>query len=426
MSSKPAKSSITAPRGFRAAGITCGLKPSGQPDLALVVSDRLCSAAGVFTQSRFPGAPVIVGRRHLRRGHAQAIVCNSGIANVATGEVGLRDALAMCDQVAASVGCDRHQVLPASTGLIGPCLPMDKVSRGIATLASKLSRGPTADAETAHGIMTTDLVPKSAHRSLRPTRTPQPSRAKAVRGSEAKPSTTLVHLGGIAKGSGMISPDLATMLCFITTDAAITPPTLRTALRTAVSRTFNRITVDSDTSTSDMVLILANGAAGHAEIGSAGHDHEKFVAALTDLCQDLAYQIVSDGEGATKVFQVRIQHAATHRDADRVGRAVADSPLVKTAVHGGDPNWGRLLMAVGKSGARIESNKLSLTIGDVVVFQRGTGCRLDAGANRKIRRLLGSKQIVFTVDLGLGQAAAQWLGCDLSRQYVTINAEYTT
>jgi glutamate N-acetyltransferase / amino-acid N-acetyltransferase len=400
-------SGITAPLGFTAAAGTCGIKPSGMPDLTLIVADIPCSAAGALTSNKVPGAPVIVTRRHLRRGQARAIVCNSGVSNVATGQEGLDNAQQMCRLVAEQIGAKPQDVLVSSTGVIGHQLPMDKVSRGIAAVAPRLARGKAADNAAARGIMTTDLVRKVAHRSL-----------------EIGGKT--VQIAGIAKGSGMIAPNMATMLAFLTTDAAIAADMLRQAIQQAVRRSFNRISVDHDTSTSDMALILASGLAGHPRIHAPGPAYESFTAALTDLCQDLAYQVVKDGEGATKVFRVHVINARSERDADAVGRSIVGSPLVKTAVHGGDPNWGRLLMAVGKSEAKVQPQRLGLAVGDLPIFQAGQPVVLGKVEQRKLLQLMRRKEITFTVDLGTGKAEAQWLGCDLSRQYIAINADYTT
>ena len=402
--------SITVPHGFSAAGATCGIKPSGLRDLALIVSDRPCSVAGVLTRSRVPGAAITVTRNHLRRGTARAIVCNSGIANVATGAAGIRDAKRMCSQVGRLLHCPTHQVLPCSTGLIGPRLPLDKIVRGIDAVAAKRKRGPRADDAAARAIMTTDLVPKSAHRRFRC-------------GPAASP---LVCLGGIAKGSGMIAPQMATMLAFITTDVSIGPPALRAAVKTAADLTFNRISIDSDTSTSDAVLVLANGAASGPVIARRSRAYATFVDALVDLCDDLSRQIVRDGEGATRTIMVLVERAASDRDADRVGRSITESPLIKTAVHGADPNWGRLVMAVGKSGARVDPARLTLSIANVVLFRRGAAVPLKAPTRRKLTGLMRRHEVVITVDLGLGRASCRWLGCDLSRDYVKINAKYTT
>ncbi len=398
---------ITTPRGFRAAGGTCGIKASGRPDLTLIVADEPCVAAGVFTTSRTPSAPVLVGRAHLRRGKARAIICNSGNANASTGEQGLRDAEAMCRLVAERIGCDVREVLPSSTGIIGVPLPMDRIERGVEMLVPQLAVGPEADQAAAAGIMTTDLVPKSAFRSL-------------------QLGGVTVQLAGIAKGSGMIAPNMATMLAFITTDVAISGPMLRQALRQAAQGSFNRISVDQHTSPSDTVLALASGAAGNATINRRGQAFDAFTAALTDLCRDLAYQIVQDGEGATKVMRVIVQNARTEKDADRVAQAIVNSPLVKAAVHGGDPNWGRITTAAGYSGAAIDPQKMSLAIGDITVYEKGQPLKLPAATRRKLHGVMRGKEIVIRLDLGQGKAAVEWLGCDLSKQYVTINAEYTT
>jgi glutamate N-acetyltransferase/amino-acid N-acetyltransferase len=377
----------------------------------LLLADVPCSAAGVFTTNRMPSAPVLVDRRHLRAtgGVARAIVCNSGNANASTGKPGERDAQAMCRLVASHVGGEARQVLVSSTGIIGRPLPMDKISRGIATLASKLARGRQADADAARAIMTTDLVPKSAHRAIRLGGVP-------------------VQLAGICKGSGMIAPNMATMLAFLSTDAAITPAMLQAALGDAAGA-FNRISVDQHTSPSDTVLVLASGLAGNRTIRAKGKDWETFRAALADLCADLAYQIVKDGEGATRVFRVRVLGARSRDDADRIGRAIVDSPLVKCAVHGGDPNWGRITTAAGYSGAAIKPECMSLRIGEVCVFDRGrpvTATLENRRTAKKLHRLMRATEVTFTLDIGMGRASSEWLGCDLSRQYVAINADYTT
>jgi glutamate N-acetyltransferase/amino-acid N-acetyltransferase len=398
---------ITAPKGFRAAGGTCGIKVSGNPDLTLIVADGPCAAAGVFTRNKVAGAPVIVNRRHLKRGRARAIVCNSGNSNSATGQQGIDNAIEMARMVARPLGFDPHEVLMNSTGVIGRQLPMDKIGRGIATLVNRLDRGPKADADAARGIMTTDLVPKSAHRSLR------------IGGK-------IIQLAGICKGSGMIAPNMATMLAFLTTDAAISPATLQKALSAASAASFNRISVDQHTSPSDTVLILASGAAGNAEISAGGKEFDAFLEGLTDLSKDLAYQIVKDGEGATKVFRVRVLNARNEKDADAIGRAVVDSPLVKTAVHGGDPNWGRITTAAGYANAKVDPERMSLDVGEIRVFERGAPLPLKKREQNKLNRVMKQKEITFTLDMGLGKASVEWLGCDLSREYITINADYTT
>ncbi|MEO0515344.1 MAG: bifunctional glutamate N-acetyltransferase/amino-acid acetyltransferase ArgJ [Planctomycetota bacterium] len=400
--------SITVPRGFRAAGGTCGIKPSGKPDLALIVSDVPCATAAVFTTNKVKGAPVLVSRKHVRNGKARAIVCNSGTSNVATGEEGVRDAEAMCAATAGALGLKfPGEVLVASTGVIGHRLPMGKVLPGIAGLAPKLARGQSADTAAADAILTTDLVRKTALRKFK------------LGGKD-------VALGGICKGSGMIAPNMATMLAFITTDAAIDPGMLKAALRYAVSQTFNRVSVDSDKSTSDSVMVLANGLAGHRVIDAPGKNFNTLTQALTDLCRDLCEQLIWDGEGVTRVMRVRVSGAASERDADRVGRSVVDSPLVKTALHGADPNWGRIAMAAGKANAKLSKDTLSIRIAGMKIYTQGQPTKLGLNPTTKLAKAMAAKEVVIHVDLGLGDASAEWLGCDLSREYIHINADYTT
>ena len=398
--------SVTAPLGFRAAGGVFGMKTSGKPDLALIAADAPCKAAAVFTQNAIPSEPVQLGREHMKRGRCRAIVCNAGVANASTGRRGLDDARTMCETVAARLGCEPEQVLACSTGVIGQHLPMDRITPGIDDLCGKLDRSQLADADTAHAILTTDLVAKTAVRRVK------------IGGKS-------VTLGGIAKGSGMIAPNMATMLSFLTTDAAISLPRLRTALKRAVNAdaSFNHISVDTDTSPSDTLAILASGLAGNPAIKAEGRHEDAFTAALTDLCRDLAYQIVQDGEGATRVIRAVVEGAKSEADAAKVARAVVDSPLVKTAVHGGDPNWGRLTMAAGKSGAAIEAAKLTVKIGGVTVYDRGHPTEADPG---ELERVMREREVIFTLHLHMGHARCESLGCDLSREYITINADYHT
>ncbi len=403
---------LTTPRGFRAAATTCGIKPSGKADLTLIAADRPCAAAAVFTRSRLPGAPVIVGKRHLKDGAAQAVIVNSGIANDATGQQGVDNAIATARLVAHRLDIPPGAVVPSSTGLIGPQLPMDRIEAGVDALVPRLDRGPRADQDAARGIMTTDLVPKSAYAKL------------TISGQT-------VHLGGIAKGSGMIAPDMATMLVFLTTDAAIGPDLLRQALTGAVGASFNRISVDEHTSPSDTVLVLASGLAGHPPLRDRTADYRAFTDALTAMCQDLAYQIVKDGEGAERVFRVRVVGAKNEREADRIARPVINSPLVKTAVHGADPNWGRIVTAAANSGVPFNPDGLSLDISDprgrlVRVFDHGAPVDHPKATLKKLDSIMKQPEVAFTLTFSRGDARVEWLGCDLSRQYITINADYTT
>lgn len=399
--------SITLPRGFTAAGGICGIKASGKPDLAVIAADRPVPAAGVFTKNKIKGEPVKVAMRHLRGGHLRAIVVNSGCSNVATGKPGERDAVEMCRIAAEHLGCQTRQVVPCSTGVIGRPLPMDKVGPGIGQVIAKLSRGKQPDSDAATAILTTDLVPKVAKTTI------------TLGGKK-------VTLGGICKGSGMIAPNMATMLAFITTDANITPALLKSSLRAAVNASFNRVTVDTDTSTSDSVIVMASGAAEHRIIAARGKQYDTFVAGLTEVCQQLAYQLVRDGEGANKVFRVNVIGGKSEKDADKAGRAVAESPLVKTAVHGGDPNWGRLAMAVGKSGARFDPGRLKLSIAGTAVYKQGLPINMTPAVTAKLEKAMAKEQIDIGIDLGAGEAEVVWMGCDLSREYIAINADYTT
>jgi glutamate N-acetyltransferase / amino-acid N-acetyltransferase len=393
---------ITAPPGFRAAGVACGIKTTGKPDLALLISETTASAAAVFTTNKAQAAPVLVSRDHLRRsgGRASAVVVNSGCANACTGQDGLAHAAAMAREAAAVAGCAPEQVLVASTGVIGVKLDMSKVSSGISEAALAASRSGGASA--AQAIMTTDPFPKEA----------------AV---EAWLGGRSFRVGGMAKGSGMIEPMMATMLGFVTTDARVEPALLQRALAAAADRTFNAISVDGECSTNDCVFALANGASG-VTLHEASFD--VLVAALEAVCQPLAIGIVRGGEGATKLITVRVTGAQSDEDARRTARAIANSPLVKTAVHGGDPNWGRLVAVAGRSGAAFSLERAAVRIGPVNLFSDGVPH--DERAAEAADYLRGT-EIDLGVDLGTGGAgqARMWT-CDLSAEYVRINAEYRT
>ncbi|MEO1236026.1 MAG: bifunctional glutamate N-acetyltransferase/amino-acid acetyltransferase ArgJ [Planctomycetota bacterium] len=409
--SKDSGVSVTFPRGFRAAGGACGVKDSGRPDLCLIAADGPCAAAGVFTTNVFKGAPVLVGMRHLARGggRARAVVCNSGNANVATLAAGGEDdAIAMCRAAAEAVGCEPIEVLPASTGIIGRPLPIERITAGIAGLGTQLGVGPEHDRLAAEGILTTDLVTKTTHHTFE------------IGGTE-------VRLGGIAKGSGMIAPSMATMLVFITTDVSIAPTALDAALKQANAASFSRMSVDGDTSTSDTVYVLANGDAGNATIESAeGEAFERFTEALTEVCRRLADAIVRDGEGATRTFEVRVRGCKSIEDADRLGRSVTNSPLVKCAIHGLDPNWGRLVMAAGKAGADLNPDRFTVKIQGVTVFADRRPAVTEPDALAALSAKMDTDRVVIDLDAHRGDGEATWLGCDLSRQYVAINADYTT
>lgn len=395
---------ITVPAGFVAGGAHCGIKTTAQEDLAILAARRDAAAAIVTTTNQVVGAPVLWSRRVLPRGwgKARAIVVNSGNSNVCTGKAGLRDAETMAALTARALGCGTEKVLVASTGVIGHRLPMAKVRAGIAAAASRLGR--ENDAAALRGIMTTDTREKSA----------------VVR---ARIGGRAVTVAGIVKGSGMIAPSMATMIALITTDAVVWPPVLHKALRAAAARTFNAITVDSDTSTSDTVVVLASGAAGGKAVKPGTPGWRRFAAALAEVCGELARAVVIDGEGATKLVEVAVRGARSDAEAKLAAKSVADSPLVKTAVHGGDPNWGRIAAALGKSAAKVVAEKLRIRIGGVVVFSAGSGRKFDL---KKVERHLAGRKVSIDCDLGLGGGRFTALTCDLSREYVAINADYHT
>ena len=396
-----ASGGITAPAGYRAAGAACGLKPSGL-DVALVVSDEPAAAAGLFTTNLAVAAPVVVAREQLERsgGRARVIAVNSRCANACTGAEGLAAAREMVDAAAAAVGCDPAHVLIASTGVIGMRLDTAKVRAGIDAAARSLSRGAHLDA--AQAIMTTDIVPKEA----------------AVRVATPRGTFTI---GGMVKGAGMVEPNLATMLGFLTTDAAVEPPALDAALRAAARDTFNAITVDGEPSTNDAVFLLANGASG---VAVDDETLPAFAAGLRELCAGLAREIVRGGEGATKLVTVRVSGAASDEEARRTARLIANSPLVKTAIHGGDPNWGRIVAVAGRAGVAFDPDRAAVRIGRVTLYDGET---VFAERESAAAEHLKGHEVEVAVDLGVGGAGAAtaWT-CDLSADYVRINADYRT
>jgi glutamate N-acetyltransferase/amino-acid N-acetyltransferase len=393
---------ITAARGFRAAGVSAGIKASGAPDVALIVPDAPAAAAALFTTNQVQAAPVTVSREHLTAGggRVSAVLVNSGCANACTGADGLRVARGSAVALAARVGCPPEQVSIASTGVIGVALSLDKILAGIERAYGALS---TDGHPAALAIMTTDDGPKE----------------HAVR---VETPGGAFHVGGIAKGAGMIEPLLATMLAFVTTDADVTPPVLHRLLASVVDRTFNAITVDGECSTNDTVLALASGASGIRIEGAAAES--AFVSGLEAVCRELALMIVRGGEGATKLVAIRVTGAASAAAAKQAARTVANSPLVKTAVHGGDPNWGRLVAATGRSGVPFDLAHACVRIGPVVLFRDGQP--FDEQAPHAAAYLRGN-EIDILIDLGTAGAheATVWT-CDLSAEYVRINGEYRT
>jgi glutamate N-acetyltransferase/amino-acid N-acetyltransferase len=390
--------------GFRAAGVRCGIKKDGL-DLALLVSDVPAAAAGVFTRSTVCGAPVELSRARVRRGRARGVVANSGCSNVAMGAAGVRAAAEMARLAAQAVGCDPEQMLVASTGVIGRPLPLAKLRRGMPEAVAALS--PAGFGRAARAIMTTDTFPKLATARAR------------IGGRE-------VTLAGIAKGSGMIEPNMATMLAFLFTDAAVAPAFLRAALREAADASFNRVTVDGETSTSDSVFLLANGLAGHALLrGPASPGAARFEAALAEVAGSLARDLARDGEGATKLVTVKVSGAARAAEAETAARRIANSLLVKTAVFGADPNWGRILQTVGAGRVRLRLARAVVELAGVTVFRHGTPVG-PAAVARAAARLRGAREVEIRVDLGAGRSSAWVWTCDLSYDYIRINAEYTT
>ena len=399
--------SVTSPQGFVAAAVAAGIKQSGRPDLVLVAADRDCAAAGVFTRNRVAAAPVLLDRATLAAGRAalRGVLINAGNANACTGEPGLADAREMQRLAAAALGTRPEQLLVMSTGVIGVPLPMTRVAAGVAALAPLLSAGGGLAA--AEAIMTTDTRPKRA------------AVVVDLPGGQ-------VTIGGMAKGAGMIHPDMATLLGVLTTDAVVAPDVLDSSLREAVAASFNAISIDGDTSTNDSIVLFANGAVGVAVADD--ESRARFAAALTDLCVQLAQMIVRDGEGATRFVTLVVSGAASTVDARRVADTIATSPLVKTAFAGGDPNWGRIVMAAGRSGAALDPARLALSViapgAPPLLLVRGgtpTGyAEADAAA------VFAQPEFTVHLDLGLGDGAATLWTTDLSHEYVSINADYRT
>jgi len=397
-----AEGGVTSAKGFVAGAVPARMRLDwDKPDVALLYSEAPCAAAGVFTRCKVVAAPVVITRKHLADGRVQAVVANSGCANAATGEQGLADAVAMAQLAGAKLGLDPHAVVVASTGVIGTFLAMDRMRQGIEAVELSPDGGPAF----AQGIMTTDTRPKQS----------------AVRFGQ-------YTLGGACKGAGMIHPNMATMLAFVTTDAPVAAPFLSRALKEAVDVSFNMIDVDSDTSTNDMVVVLANGLAGGDEIRDGHPLAPTFAAALTHVCTDLAQQIVADAEGGTKVIEATVTGAASAQDARLAAREVVRSLAVKTAVYGHDPNWGRVLAAVGNSGCQMEEAKTALWLVDaggreLCLLKDGSPQPLAEGVAKPY---FEAKEVRFRVDLGLGGHSAVAWGSDLTEEYVRLNSMYTT
>jgi glutamate N-acetyltransferase/amino-acid N-acetyltransferase len=386
------------PEGYAASGVACGLKPSGNLDLGMLVSDRAATAAGVFTTNRVQAAPVQLTRKHIRRGSARGIVVNAGNANACTGKQGYADARAMAEQTAKALAITKEKVLVNSTGIIGVPLDMEKVRQGIDAATKALS--PDGAGDFAAAIMTTDTRPKTA---------------EAIIGS--------ARIVGFAKGAGMIAPEMATLLAFVVTDAPVERGLLVDALGSSTASTFNSISVDGCRSTNDTLLVLANGAAGEEPIGLEHPQAGAFREALEDVCASLARQIVEDGEGATKVVSIVVDGATSAREARRAAGSVADSVLLRCALNGADPNWGRVLAALGTSGIPFDPNMIDVSLGGQLLCQNGAP---GPGDPEKARAALLDRDVEVRIALKRGDSTATVLTNDLSAEYVRINAEYTT
>lgn len=393
---------VTFAKGFTAAGVKAGIKKSGNLDVAVIYTKTQAVVAGTFTQNKVAAAPVYVSKEVVATGTAHAIVANAGCANACTGQQGLDDAHKMAQIAADELGVNADDVIVGSTGVIGVNLPMDKLEAGIKDAVANLSADGSDNAGRA--IITTDTHSKSVT-------------------CEFELSGKTVRMGAIAKGSGMIRPNMATMLCYITTDIAIDQALLQKAVSGCVEKSFNMISVDGDMSTNDMVIVLANGEANNAKITEENADYQIFFDKLMMLCTELAKQIAADGEGASKFLTINVKGAKSFADAKTVGMAIANSPLVKTAFFGEDPNWGRVICAVGYSGADMVPEKTVVKFGGITIFANGTGATYDEKA---LAHVMKQKDIIIDIELNMGQEDATVWSCDLSYEYVKINGEYHT
>ena len=401
-SEKHSKAGVTFPQGFKAAGVKAGIKKSGNLDVAVIYTEKEAAVAGVFTQNAVAAAPVFASKKVVATGTAHAIAANAGCANACTGEQGEKDARAMQEITAAELGCTPEDVIVASTGVIGVNLPMEKMEAGLKAAVAALAEDGSTNAGNA--IITTDTYSKSCATEV------------AIGGRK-------VRFGAIAKGSGMIQPNMATMLAFITTDAAIESTLLQKALSEVVAVSFNMISIDGDMSTNDMAIVLANGAAGNAKITEEGADYEAFKATLEAICKGLAQRIASDGEGATKFLTVHVTGTKSFDDAKTIAMSVAKSPLVKTAFFGEDPNWGRVICAVGYAGVPMSPETTVVKFGGIPVYAHGVGADYDEDA---LKAVMGEHDIVIDIDMGEGTEEATVWTCDFSYEYVKINGEYHT
>ncbi len=394
--------SLNPPQGFLFSACIAGIKASGKPDLALALAPDGASAAAIFTRNQIVAAPITVGREHLRRGQGvmRALIVNAGNANCATGKQGLKAATSVCIGVARQLQISPHRVFPSSTGIIGVQLPLEKIHAAIPALASSASSGPEAFDQFANAILTTDTHKKVA--------------AQAITFNQ-----TQVSLAGVAKGAGMIHPNMATMLVYLFTDVAASPRELQTCLKEAADQSFNNISIDGDTSTNDTALLLASGKSG-VQFKSV---KDEFQAALTKICRALAAQIVADGEGVKHVVRLNIEQARSRNEARQIGKAIANSPLVKTAWTGADPNWGRILAAIGYSGVKINPQRINIYLGEQQICRHGAACPFD---HDRAHAYMSEPVYEIRIALGAGSAALEFLSCDLTAEYVRINADYST
>jgi glutamate N-acetyltransferase/amino-acid N-acetyltransferase len=401
-----ALSESSLPRGFRFAATACGLKKTGALDLAVLSSEVRASAAAVFTQNLVVAAPVVISREHLKssKGRMRAVVVNAGNANCATGTAGHAAALRTVNEAARRLNCRPQELFVCSTGVIGVPLPLDKILRALPIVTRHQRPSARSFAELSLAICTTDTRPKTSSASF-------------------KMAGKRIHLVGCAKGAGMIHPNMATMLAFVATDAAIAPSLLQKTLHDVTDRTFNAISVDGDTSTNDTVLVLANGAAGTPSIKPGTSAYRAFLTALEDVCRSLALQIVADGEGAQRVIEIEVRGAKSEASAKRIAATIATSPLVKTAFAGADPNWGRIFAAAGRSGEVFDPAKADIKMAGVPVLRRGQPLNFNerAASNRLL-----AKHVPIVVDLHAGPAVARYWTCDFTAEYVRINASYRT
>ncbi|TAN42516.1 MAG: bifunctional glutamate N-acetyltransferase/amino-acid acetyltransferase ArgJ [Nitrospirae bacterium] len=392
---------MKTPQGFVFSAVEAAVKKPGRKDLALIYSESECVMAGMFTLNKVKAAPVRLDMQKIRSGKGNAVVVNSGNANACTGVRGMDDAVAMSELTASALGLKPSAVYVCSTGVIGTPMPMDRIKAKIPELADKANRHSFLDVATA--IMTTDTFAKTSHRQL------------TVDGKK-------ITISGVCKGAGMISPNMATMLCFIVTDASVQKAALQSALKNAVNRSFNLITIDGDMSTNDTVLAMANGAAENIPITLKSPSYPKFESALSTMVYELSKMIVKDGEGATKLIEINIKNAKNEKEGAKAAFAIANSMLVKTAFYGNDANWGRIMAAIGRAGIDIKEDRIDIFINGVKVVSRGTTNGKDAEANRKLR----TDEVKLVVDLKLAKNSTRVLTCDFSEDYVRINAEYRT